>query len=711
MTEQTFRNWVYSVDEDNIVWLGIDREGASANSLNADVLNEFESAIDMISKQNPKGVILHSLKKSGFIAGADITQFSDIKTPEQAFQLMRHAQTLFSSFESLNCPTVALIDGFCLGGGLELALACDYLVAHNSVKTKLGFPEVKLGIHPGWGGTVRAVRKIGPMQAMPLMLTGRSLSARAAKKIGLIEAAVPERNLLRAAVWYINNKPTKRIMSKSARFLNSSLMRPLIGKMMYRQLAKKKVLKEHYPAPFAMIYRWIKDGAVGEKSYINEAQSIAECMLTPTSRCLVSDFFLQEKLKGISKQSPFVGKRVHVVGGGTMGGDIAAWCALRGFTVTLQDRAPEYLSATMKRAAKLFKKKLKKPYLAQQAMDRLIPDFNGDGIARADVIIEAIFENLKAKQDLFQALEEQAKPEAILATNTSSIPLDEINQVLRQPERLVGVHFFNPVSSMMLVEVIRGAKTSNEIFDQALSFVGKIAKLPLPAQSRPGFLVNRVLMPYLLEAMYLLEEGVSADKIDQAATRYGMPMGPIRLADQVGLDVCLSVGENLVSHFGGNVPGKLKQMVDQGKLGCKSGHGFYNYKNGKKIKSKVKHAGHAPADLTDRLIMRMLNECMACLREGVVSDADLCDAGMIFGTGFAPFRGGPIYYIRQQGVSQVIDTLKNLQQNHGDRFTPDQGWLEAEKYVTAVSETDQTQVNTTQNRFNNNGTEVAENIG
>ena len=312
--------------------------------------------------------------------------------------------------------------------------------------------------------------------------------------------------------------------------------------------------------------------------------------------------------------------------------------------------------------------------LIQEVLDRLQPDVNGYGIKHADIVIEAIFENLDAKRELFKSLEGKIKEGAILATNTSSIPLDEINTVLQKPERLVGIHFFNPVAKMPLVEVVYSKKTDQNITNLAQSFVGKLSKLPLPVKSSPGFLVNRCLMPYLLEAVRLLEEGYVPAQIDKAATDFGMPMGPIQLADTVGLDVCLSVAKNLVAHYGGQVPERLQQMVEAGYLGVKSGRGFYEYVNGKKQASTASGNKPTTPDLADRMILRMVNETVACLSEGVVNEQDLMDAGMIFGTGFAPFRGGPLHYAKTRGVDAVLAKLNQFATEYGERFKPLKGW-------------------------------------
>ena len=466
---------------------------------------------------------------------------------------------------------------------------------------------------------------------------------------------------------------------------NETWLRPIVGKLFYKQLVAKKVNREHYPAPYAVVKNWIRDGAKGN-AMINEAKSIAQLMMTDTSRNLVRLFFLQTRMKGLAKDCQFKPTHVHVIGAGTMGGDIAAWCAYKGLHVTLQDQSADRIAPAMKRAYALYEKKLKRPNLIQAAMDRLQPDLKGHGIAQADVIIEAIFEDLKVKQTVFQKIEAQAKPDAILATNTSSIPLEEISAGLKNPSRLVGIHFFNPVAKMQLVEVVHGKTTSAETGNRATAFVTQISRLPLPVASSPGFLINRILMPYLMEAMALLEEGVPAAVIDRAAVDFGMPMGPITLADIIGLDVCLMVADELTTKLGGKVSERLKQMVADKKLGVKTSCGFYQYKSGKKVKSDSKENNTRVPDICDRMILRMLNETVACLYEGVIEDQDLLDCGMVFGTGFAPFRGGPIHYAKARGLTEIVAQLEQFSKQYGERFRPKAGW-ELIKGVVPVKST------------------------
>ena len=365
---------------------------------------------------------------------------------------------------------------------------------------------------------------------------------------------------------------------------------------------------------------------------------------------------------------------IAIIGAGVMGGDIAAWCALKGMRVTLQDREAKYVAPAIKRAHALFSKKLRKPHLIQAAMDRLMPDVDGGGVVNADVIIEAIYENLEAKQALYATIEPRMKPGAVLATNTSSIKLEELCQTLQNPKRLIGLHFFNPVAQMQLVEVIHTDQTDRAQVDKGIAFARHISRLPLPCKSAPGFVVNRILFPYMIEAMTIGLEGVPLAAIDNAAKSFGMFMGPVELADTVGLDVSYHVAQVFTREFGMEIPDKLKAMVDAKTLGRKTGQGFYTWKKGRAVKPSVPGDFQPDPLLVDRLMLPLINEAAACLREGIVEDSDLLDAGAIFGCGFAPFTAGPIHYAKARGIGNVQDTLTQLAALHGERFTPDDYW-------------------------------------
>jgi 3-hydroxyacyl-CoA dehydrogenase / enoyl-CoA hydratase / 3-hydroxybutyryl-CoA epimerase len=663
-------HWTWERDPSGIVWLCIDRQNASTNSLSRAVLAELDARITEIDASAPAGVVVWSAKPNGFIAGADISEFRTLNSETEARALIRAGQRVLDRLAALRCPTVAAIHGFALGGGLELALACRYRVAVSDGSVSLGFPEVQLGIHPGFGGTVRAPRLIGARRALELMLTGRPVRAGTALAMGLLDRVAPPAELKPTAAALIREQPGPHRAPWLDRILAAAPVRPIVAQQLARQVSQR-ARRDQYPAPYAIIDLWRRFGAHGPAAYEAEATSIAHLFLSPTSRNLVRVFFLQDRLKSLGGKGAQI-RRVHVIGAGVMGGDIAAWCAARGLDVTLQDRASEYVQPALERARGLFAKQLKDPAQVAAAAARLRADVPGAGVAGADVVIEAIYENVEAKQALYASLWPRLKPDALLATNTSSLMLETLAAKLPAPARLVGLHFFNPVARMPLIEVIHRRDTDPATAAAAAAFARKLDKLPLPCASAPGFVVNRILFPYLTEAMRAAQDGVPLPVIDATAVAFGMPQGPIELADTVGLDVALHVGEVLSAAFGTPPPEALKPMVAAGTLGKKTGAGFYRWQDGKPVKP-VSNA-RAPDDLEDRLILPMLNEAIACLREGVVADEDLLDAGAIFGTGFAPFRGGPLAYARARGADAIAARLTELSQRYGPRFTPDRAW-------------------------------------
>ncbi len=667
------RHWRFETDPDGIAWLHFNHADSPVNILSHEALEEFSTILDKCEKITLNGLVILSDKKSGFIAGADVKDFRDETRQEDAEAHILSVHKLFQRLEDLPFPTLALIHGFCLGGGLELALACTYRVAENSEKTRFAFPEVRLGLFPGYGGSVRSIERIGPMAAMRFMLAGRSIDSARAKKMGLVDQIAADRQMKAAAKDLLERRPAPQQARLLQRLLNWAPARHALAPLLSKKTAKL-VNPDHYPAPFALIDHWKNHAGERAEMFASEAQQVSRLLTGETAQNLIRVFFLQERLKSLASNSRFTPRHVHVVGGGIMGGDIAAWCALKGLRVSLQDRKAQYLSNAVNRAHQLFSGKLKAKRQVQSAMDRLMPDPKGYAVTKADVVIEAIYEDATAKQELFREIEQQARPEALLATNTSSIPLDIISESLEHPERLIGLHFFNPVAKMQLLEIVHCGDSQSELVSQAAGFARSIDRLPLPVKSSPGFLVNRILMPYLLEAVELLEEGIPASLIDTAAIEFGMPMGPVELADRVGLDICLAVAEKLAPVYHLDIPHNLQTQVKRNHLGCKTGEGFYRYQKGKKVIERRSAQYHLPNDLTERMIFRLLNEAVACLREGVVEDPDLLDAGVIFGTGFAPFRGGPMHYIGRGGLDTTRRQLDELEQRHGSQFHPDAGW-------------------------------------
>jgi 3-hydroxyacyl-CoA dehydrogenase/enoyl-CoA hydratase/3-hydroxybutyryl-CoA epimerase len=644
------QDWRFSIDFEGIAWAIFDRKGESMNSLGrrpTEELGEIVKAVEEAAMRGEaKGLVLMSGKDSSFIAGADIREFKDFDTEAKIGEVVRQTLELLDRIDRLPVTVVAAIHGYCLGGGLELALACDWRIADREEATRLGFPEVKLGIFPGLNGTVRAIEAAGPVDAMTAMLTGRMLRPAAAKAMGFVDQLVPTRHNLR---WAARKAVLQRRRSKGApwwkRLMLKQPVRSLLAKQMRAKTAEK-VREEHYPAPFRLIDLFERYGDDPARMKIAETKMFAPLMASETSRNLRRVFKLSEMLKDEAPKDGFKPRRVHVIGAGTMGGDIAAWCVVQGMQASLQDLDESQIEKALSRAKSLFKRHLRTPLAIDAAVARLIADPEGKHVKHADVVIEAIVEKLDVKQGLFENLEKQAKRGAVLATNTSSLRLEDIARRLSDPGRLVGLHFFNPVAQLPLVEVVRGEQTREEEVRKACAFVTAIGKLPLIVRSVPGFLVNRVLAPYMMEAVRRYQLGEPRDKIDQAALKFGMPMGPLELMDLVGLDIANHVGKELgLAPKDGNV---LETLVQQGKLGKKAGEGFYVWERGKPKREEAVYDQAELERLGRDLVEPLLDEAERALREGIVADADHVDAGVIFGTGFAPFRGGPLHYRRTQ---------------------------------------------------------------
>lgn len=640
-----YHHWKIEHDAENILWLSCDREAEKANSLSEAVITELGEIVEWAHSLNLEGLVIQSAKPASFILGADIREFDQFEEAVKVSEKISRGHEVFSRLENLPCHTVAAIHGFALGGGLELALCCNYICALNVPETRFGFPEVKLGIFPGLGGTVRATERVGGSAGMQLMLTGRMLRAPAARSMGLIDELVDEFSSLQwAARRAVLKKRKPRKLSMVARLSNHQPARSVLAAVLRKKTAEK-ANPEHYPAPFAMIDLWAEHRDNRRRMFQNEATQVGELMVGDTARNLRRIFFMTERMKSLGTADEFPVKRVHVVGAGVMGGDIAAWCVLQGMEVSLQDRSLENIQPALKRATSLFKRKLKKKPAVLAAQARLRADIDGSGVSRADVIIEAIFEDADAKRALFASIEPRMAAHAILATNTSALALDDLSRDLADPSRLIGLHFFNPVAKMPLVEVVHAAATDKQWITRGCAFCSQINRFPLPTKSTEGFLVNRVLAPYLMEAFTIMLEGVDKETIDASAIHFGMPVGPIELADVVGLDVCMKVADTLATGDVEAHRAMLQQKLDAGDLGKKSGRGFYEWKKGKAVCRKINVNSPYGDKLAERLVKPFLEECQSVSAEGIVADDELLDAGIIFGTGFAPFRGGPMRYL------------------------------------------------------------------
>lgn len=667
------RHWKPQRRDDGVLVLWFDRADAPVNAFSQDALIELGDALERIAIEPPKALVIASGKASGFIAGADLKEFQEFDRRGTVNDAIRRGQDVFQTLATLPCPTVAAIHGFCMGGGTEISLACRYRVASSDASTRIGLPEVQLGIFPGWGGSARLPRLVGAPAAMDMMLTGRALSAKAARGIGLVDKVVEPAQLIDAAATLALRGTVRPFKQRALGWLTNTLpARKLLAPQMAKQVARKAP-KAFYPAPYALISTWERSGGAGIRARLDaERRAVVKLAGSSTARNLIRIFFLTERLKALGKGEPGIA-RVHVVGAGVMGGDIAAFAAYKGFEVTLQDREQRFIDGALQRAQALFEKKVKDESKRPAVAARLKSDLDGAGVAEADLVIEAIIENPDAKRDLYQSVEPRMKADALLTTNTSSIPLDELRPHIARPAQFAGLHYFNPVAQMPLVEIIRHDGMAADTERRLAAFCKALGKFPVPVAGTPGFLVNRVLFPYMLEAATAYAEGIPGPAIDKAATRFGMPMGPIELLDTVGLDVAASVGRELAPFLGLDVPAALA-TVEAGKRGKKDGQGLYKWENGKAVKPELPAGFVAPDDLEDRLILPLLNEAVACLHNGVVSDADLLDAGVIFGTGFAPFRGGPIQHIRAAGADALLARLQALQAKYGNRFAPRAGW-------------------------------------
>lgn len=645
-------DWRYSVDAERIAWAVFDRDGSSANALGARPLKELGAIVDEVEKGSRDGslcgLVLMSGKARGFIVGADIGEFESLKSEREVRDALRPVLALFDRIEQLRIPVVAAVHGVCVGGGLELILACGYRIATRDDATRIGFPEVKLGIFPGWNGTVRSIQQAGPVAAMRAMLTGSMMTVGRARAIGFIDELVDSPGSLR---WAARKAVLEKRSSRQAGWLSGVLLawplRELLARWM-RAETRKKARPEHYPAPYRLIDLFAEHGGDLSVMKRQEPHYFAPLLVSDQSRNLRRVFRLTELLKSQAPRGlKWRPRRVHVIGAGTMGADIAGWCVASGMEVTLQDLSIERIEKGQAAQESLIRKKFATGALQEAARTRLIADPTGDGVAHADVVIEAVVERLDVKQKVFQDLEGRLKADAVLATNTSSLQLEDIAEVLKDPTRLVGLHFFNPVAKMQLVEVVRGDESRAQDIGRACAFVTALGKFPLVTKSAPGFLVNRVLAPYMMGALGRLDDGIDKELIDEAAAAFGMPMGPIELADIVGLDICADVGQMLGVAAGG---AQLAGLLAEGHLGKKSGQGFYIWKDGKPVRSAQGYDATEVGRLGQDLVAPLINAAEQALAEGIVETADYVDAGVIFGTGFAPFRGGPLYY-----ASQIAD--------------------------------------------------------
>ncbi len=696
------RTWTITVDGDNIAWLTFDLFGEKVNKFTAAALRDLETVLDEELGGSVRAIVVRSAEKNSFIVGADINELAAIDSVDDARAKADAGKAVFDKLAARQVPTLVVIHGACLGGGLEFALACRYRMVTDHPATSLGVPEVNLGILPGWGGTLRLPRLVGLPQALKMILGGRPVDGRRALKMGLADAITAEPFIEDEARRFIANVLTtqgrrevarrrRRRIGRLARLLSAT---PLGRRLVLRQ-ARKQVMartKGHYPAPLAAlaVVRKTYPGSLSAGAAI-ETEAFAGLATTSISRNLVWLFQASKRLSKAhpSKAEAYPVRRAAVIGAGIMGSGIAWSLARSGVNVRLKDVSWDAVANGMAGAASAFRSLVKRRKMTKfemnMAMHRICPTIDDTGFDGVDIVIEAVAEDMQIKKTVLAAIEKSVRPSTIICSNTSSLSLDEMAGVLEHPERFVGLHFFNPVPKMPLVEVVAGPLTSNETVVAAAELVKKIGKTPMIVGGCAGFLVNRILLPYLIESAWMFEEGVDLQRIDRVLEAFGMPMGPLALVDEVGIDVGYKVAKVLEDAYGSRmqVPESLGAVAESGRfLGRKSGAGFYKYRKGGKkpnrhverIARDARREDGIPAreltdeQILDRAILIMVNEAARCLEEGVIADPEALDIAMVMGTGFAPFRGGLLRYADERGVVAIRDRLGELAAQFGDRF-------------------------------------------
>lgn len=716
MSNTEYKNFTVARDERGVMRVALDVPGRPLNVFDEDVLTELASIVDGLENSDDVHVVVFtSGKDSGFLAGADVSRIAEIDTDAAAREVAALGQDLFDRVERLPMPTVAVIHGPCLGGGLEFAMSCSHRVARNDESTKLGLPETQLGILPAWGGTQRLPRWIGVSAALDVILAGKTLSAKRAAKLGLVDLAVDademDANVDRVVNELLDGGRASRTDRAATRSYAPSAKRSLAsrlvdgtrpGRWFVYRTAGKRIARQttNYPAVGAALEA-VRVGMEEsfEAGIQAERDAIAELLFTPTCRNLLELFFRRERARNVKTWTSATTRptdeitRVAVVGGGVMGAGIAQLAAYQGFDVVLKDVDDAAVGAGMQRIHGLFDKAVSAGKLSRNEANAraaaVTPTTEAEPLSGSQLAVEAVVEREDVKRAVFAELESHLSRHAVLATNTSSLSVTRLAEGMHHPERVAGLHYFNPVHRMELVEVVRGEQTSDEAIAVLVRHVRKLGKTPIVVKDSPGFLVNRVLFPYLDEAVRMVCEGEGVETIDRAAKRFGMPMGPLELLDTVGLDVAAHVSESFdaVTLETGPTAERLREMVEAGRLGRKSGSGFYHWKNGKRDapvdqtdsdsgKSAATHdaGGFGVPPLARRLVFAMINEAARCMDEGVVPEAWMVDLAMVLGTGFAPFRGGPLSLVETWGADRVVEELEDLKGRHGKRFTPST-WL------------------------------------
>lgn len=698
MTDRHLSNFDLHQDGRGVMTAILNVPHAPVNVFNPSVLADLAGLIAMVEQSRDiQALVFRSGKDSGFLAGADVHQIEKLQSPEEARQACWIGQSLFARLENLPIPTVAVIQGTCLGGGLEFALACKARLVINDPRTKLGLPEVELGLLPGWGGTQRLPRKIGLSQALPMLLTGKKLSAKQAFDVGLADRLVDPADQDAALQAMLTDlldgwRPAPKPRTWTAWFLDHTWL----GRQLVLQQARKGIASkvQHYPALEAILDA-VSVGlrGIGDEGFRVERQHFGELVFSNTSRRLVQLFFQREKARNVATwasvglEKPAAIRKVGVIGGGVMGAGIAHWCATQGFAVAMKEVSAELVAQGLGRVKGLFDDAVRKGVMSSEEarfrMESIQGSAGWDGFADVDLVIEAATEKLDLKQTIFREVMQHVPWHAILATNTSALSVATLAGAVSEPERVVGLHFFNPVHRMQLVEIVTTVHTVDARTARLVEFVKKLGKTPIVCNDSPGFVVNRILFPYLDEAVRLVCEGVSPDRVDKVIEDFGMPMGPLELLDQVGIDVAAHVAKSLaaLSPQPSPTPERLAQMAQAGDLGRKSGRGFYTYKKGRKSAAVVPpESVPAVNSITDRMIeqrtvLRLVNEAAKVMAEGVVAEPWMVDLAMVLGAGFAPHTGGPLAYADHFGIPVLLHELEEWERKAGPRFAPSGWWM------------------------------------
>ncbi len=675
--------------EDNVAFVTFDLQGEKVNKLSRAVMERLQEVLtELEARSELRGAIFTSAKDGMFLAGADVAEIQNVRTPDDAENAARAGQAIMDRIESLPFPTVAAIGGVCLGGGTEIALACTGRVGTDHPKFQIGLPEVNLGIVPAWGGTTRLPRLIGIRNALDLVLTGRGIDARKAEKIGLLDRAVPHGRLREQAHLLLSRD---HAAAKRKRTLRDWLLEgnPLGRAILFSQ-ARKRVLARagaHYPAPLAILEIVEKGRASKSRSLALEREKVRALLPGEVSKNLVQLFFLNERAKkdrGVaSSVEPRDLEAAALLGAGTMGGGIARLLASRDLPVRVKDVSPEALGAGLRAARTIFEERKKRRRMSawevEARMALIAPTLDWSGFARVDLVLEAIVEDMDIKKSVFRELEPRVTKDCLIATNTSTLSVSEMQSVLAHPDRMAGFHFFNPVDRMPLVEVIRGRTSSDRTIATLVALAKRLGKTPVVVSDGPGFLVNRILGPYLNEASHLLLECGDIEAVDRAFLRFGMPMGPLRLLDEVGIDVAQKAGAVLARAFGDRAEPSpvLDRLVAAGRLGKKTGRGFYRYEKERAVADSeviplvgARRGALDPGEAVERALSLMVAEAARCLDESIVGSPGELDLAMVLGTGFPPFRGGLLRYGDGYGLERVASDLESWRAKKGLRFAP-----------------------------------------